>query len=156
EARDNAGFGAPDTAYGLGAAADWADVPVASLDLWRDDVPATAVARKVALALELESATIAADPRIRGGESTSYGDAVMESAVVNSLGVEVTTRRTMCSCSAFAMAGEGAATQTGSGFSAARSLAELDPAAAAHDAADRAARLLGARPIPSRRMPVVL
>src|SRR5438034_154206 len=74
------------------------DAPV--LDLWRDDVSATPTADKVALALELEAATRAADPRVRGVESASYGDAAIEAAVVNSLGLEAATRRTVCSCSA--------------------------------------------------------
>ena len=43
---------------------------------------------KVRIALELERATKAADPRIRGVESAGYGDALAEAAVANSLGVE--------------------------------------------------------------------
>jgi PmbA protein len=54
------------------------------------------------------------------------------------------------------MAGEGTLTQTGSGFSAGRSFGEVDPHEAARDAAERAVRLLGAAPIPSGRLPVVL
>jgi PmbA protein len=155
EARDNAAFGAPDDSYVVAAPGDTAGVAVVPLDLWRDDVLAVPTAEKVALALELEAATRGADPRVRGVESASYGDAAVEAAVANSLGVEASTRRTVCSCSAFAMAGEGTATQTGSGFSAGRSFAEIDARAAARDAADRAVRLLGAKPIPSDRLPVV-
>ena len=58
------------------------------LDLWRDDLLAVPTDEKVALALELERATRAGDPRIRGVESASYGDAAVEAAVANSLGVE--------------------------------------------------------------------
>jgi PmbA protein len=156
EARDNAGFGAPDESYVLGTPADAAGVDASVLDLWRDDVMGTPTATKVALTLELEAATRAADPRVRGVESASYGDAAMEAAVANSLGLEAATRRTVCSCSAFAMAGEGTATQTGSGFSAGRSFAEIDAQVAANDAAERAVRLLGARQIPSAKLPVIL
>jgi PmbA protein len=155
EARDNAAFGAPDESYALAARSDAAGVDAPVLDLWRDDVSATPTADKVALALELEAATRAADPRVRGVESASYGDAAVEAAVVNSLGLEAATRRTVCSCSAFAMAGEGTATQTGSGFSAGRSFAEIDAQVAASDAAERAVRLLGAKQIPSAKLPVV-
>ncbi len=129
EARDNAAFGAPDESYALAAPADADGVEPPALELWRDDVLGTPTADKVALALDLEAATRNADPRVRGVESASYGDAAVEAAVANSLGLEAATRRTVCSCSAFAMAGEGTATQTGSGFSAGRSFAELD----AHD-----------------------
>jgi PmbA protein len=156
EARDNAAFGAPDESYVLASPSDVAGAAAADLDLWRDDVLSTPASDKVALALDLEAAVRAADPLVRGVESASYGDAAVEAAVVNSLGVEASTRRTSASCAAFAMAGEGALTQTGSGFSAARSVAEVDPHEAARDAAERAVRLLGAKPIPSARMPVVL
>ncbi len=40
------------------------------------------------IALDLERATKAADPRIRNVESASYGDALAEVALANSLGVE--------------------------------------------------------------------
>ncbi|HEX9504855.1 MAG TPA: DNA gyrase modulator, partial [Acidimicrobiia bacterium] len=78
EARDNAGFGSPDESYALASPADVAAVEPAVLDLWRDDVLAVATADKVALALELEAATRSADPRVRGVESASYGDAAVE------------------------------------------------------------------------------
>jgi PmbA protein len=46
-------------------------------------------------------------------------------------------------------------TQTGYGFSVARTIEDLDVAAAARDAAERSTRLLGARQPASRRLPVV-
>src|SRR5204862_857882 len=107
-------------------------------------------------AIELEAATKGLDSRIRALRSASYGDSASESAVVNSFGVEVTTRRTVCSCSAFAMAGDDTDTQTGAGFSIGRSFTDLDIDEAARDAAERAIRLLGARQPASRRLPVVL
>jgi PmbA protein len=156
EARDNAAFGSPDDTYVLASPSDVDGAGAPVLDLWRDDVLSTSTTDKVALALDLEAAVRAADPLVRGVESASYGDAAVEAAVANSLGVEASTRRTSASCAAFAMAGEGTLTQTGSGFSAARSFAEVDPHEAARDAAERAVRLLGAAPISSGRLPVVL
>jgi PmbA protein len=161
EARDNAAFGTPDEHNGLAAPDDFAGLAAGSvtdaggLDLWRDDVLTVDTAAKVELALALEAAVQAADPLVRGVESASYGDAATEAAIASSFGVAVTARRTTASLAAFAMAGEGTATQTGSGFSAGRSVAELDLEAAAHDAATRAVRLLGAKQVPSRRIPVV-
>ncbi len=157
EARDNAGFGSPDESYVLASPSDVAGALArrSSLDLWRDDVLSTSTADKVALALELEAAVRAADPLVRGVESASYGDAAVEAAVANSLGVEASDAAHLRSCSAFAMAGEDTLTQTGSGFSVGRSFAEVDLHEAARDAAERAVRLLGAKPIPSGRLPIV-
>jgi PmbA protein len=156
DARDNAAFGAPDEFYGLLSRDDVERVPAATLDLWRDELLTVPTSDKVALAIELEAATKALDPRIRGLRSASYGDAASESAVANSFGIEVAMRRTVCSCSAYAMAEDGSDTQTGAGFSVGRAFADLDLAEAAQDAAERALRLLGARQPASRRLPVVL
>jgi PmbA protein len=155
EARDNAAFGSPDEHNGLASPADYTGVDAPALDLWRDDLLAVAAADKVDLALALEAAVQRADTRVRGVESTSYGDAASEAAIANSLGVAVSTRRTTASCAAFAMAGEDTETQTGSGFSAGRSVADLDPEQAARDAAERAVRLLGAKQVQSQRIPVI-
>lgn len=155
EARDNARFSAPDEWNDLPTVADATVVAVPALDLWRDDLAEVAAADKVALALALERAAAGLDPRVRGVESAAYGDAAGESAVASSLGVVAHTRRTVVSCSVGALAGEGAGTRTGHGFSVGRSVADLDPEGAARDAVERATRLLGAAPVPSRRLPVV-
>ena len=149
EARDNAAFGSPDESYVLASPDDVGSSAGVTLDLWRDDVLSTPTADKVALALELEAAVRAADPLVRGVESAGYGDAAVEAAVANSLGVEASTRRTSASCSAFAMAGEGTLTQTGSGFSAGRSFGDIDPHEAA--ATRPSARCGSSAPSRSRR-----
>ncbi len=155
DARDNSSFGAPDECYGLATLDDIAGVEPASLHLWRDDLASVDTDTKVRMALELEAATRAADARVRGVEAASYGDAAVETAIATSTGVEASSRRTMCACFSYAMAGEGTATQTGYGFSVGRSPSDLELATAARDAADRATRLLGAAQPPSRRLPVV-
>jgi PmbA protein len=155
DARDNARFSAPDEWNGLPTVADARTTEAVDLDLWREDLAAVPTTDKVALALELERATAARDGRVRGVESANYGDAAVESAVASSLGVESSARRTICSCSVSALAGEGEGTRTGYGFSAGRTVADLEPEVAATDAVDRAVRLLGAHPIPSQRLPVV-
>jgi PmbA protein len=154
EARDNAVFATPDEWQGLVTPEEAAGAPP-ELDLWRSELASVPTATKVAIALDLEAATLAAHPQIRGVESSVYDDAMVEAAVASSIGVAASSRRTMCSCASFAMAGEGGETQTGYGFSVARSFADLDPQAAARDAAERATRLLGATQPKSRRLPVV-
>jgi PmbA protein len=154
EARDNVAFAAPDEWQGLVTPDEAAGAPP-DLDLWRAELAAVPIDAKVAIALDLEAATLAAHPMIRGVEQSVYDDAMVEAAVASSVGVTATSRRTMCSCAAFALAGEGGETQTGYGFSAARSFADLDVPTAARDAADRATRLLGATQPKSQRLPIV-
>ena len=156
EARDNAAFGERDEWNGLPSPGDFDRVTPVPLDVWRESLLAVAPDDKVSLALEVERATRDADARVRGVESAGYGDTAVEAAVANSLGVTSRSRRTMCSCSSFAMAGDGDETQTGYGFTAGRAFEELDAADAASDAAQRAVRLLGATKPKTRRLPIVL
>ncbi len=153
EARDNAAFGTVDEFLGL-VAPDGVD-PV-DLDLFRPELADFPTERKVEMALELERAVRAADPRIRGVEAAEYGDSVSESAIASTQGVRATTQRSGCSIVASAMAGEGTETMTGSGYSVARTPEDLDMAKAVKDASERATRLLGAHKPASRRLTVLL
>jgi PmbA protein len=156
DARDNAVFGEPDEFYGVASPSDVAGVDPPDLDLWREELAKVPTDEKVRIALELERATKAADTRVRNVESASYGDALSEAALANSLGVEAHSRRTTCSASSVALADDGSGTQTGYGFAAGRALADLDLDAIPRDAAMRAVRLLGAKPVPGRRITVIL
>ena len=157
EARDNAGFGSIDEYLGLPGPDDAVDPGTdrAPLDLWREALLATPADDKVTLALDLERAVMAADSRIRGVRTVSYGDGATEMALANSLGVEATARRCVCSVSALTLAGEGVDTRTGYGFSVGREPSELDVEEAARMAAERAVRLLGATQPKSRKLAVV-
>jgi len=153
EARDNVEFATPDEHC---AVAEPDGVATAGLDLYRPalvDHPADA---KVALALELEWLTRAADPRISGVESAEYGDSVSASAVATTTGIRSTSRETGCFLSAYALAEQDGETQTGFGFSLGREPGDLDVATAAAEAAERSTRMLGAVKPASGRIAVVL
>jgi PmbA protein len=158
EARDNAGFGSPDEFAGLVTADEIAasGVTPAELDLWRDDLLTVPTERKVALTLAMEQAALGLDARIRGVESADYGDSIVEAAIANSLGVRASSRRTVASCSASTMAGEGSETRTAYGYSFGRTFDDLDLEEAARMAVERTVRILGARKVPSRKLPVIL
>lgn len=156
EARDNAAFSQPDPALALARSDDCAGVEPAQLDLWRDEMTSVGPEEKIRIALDLEAATHRLDDRVRAVESADYGDNLVETAVANSHGVTATSRRTSCSCASHAIAGEGEATQTGYGFSLGRALSDLDVEATAREAVERSTRLLGARQIPTTRLPVIL
>jgi PmbA protein len=153
DARDNAAFGTPDDALGL---AEPDGVAPAELDLWNDAVLAFPTERKIDLAIELERATLAADARMSGLESAEYVDSAAAGAIVTTTGVRAAGREVGAYLMVWAMATEGDETQTGFGWSLGRDPAELDPAVASRDAADRATRLLGSTKPSSERLTVVL
>jgi PmbA protein len=153
DARDNATFAEPDEWAGV---AEPDGVEAVDIDLWRDTFADTTTAAKVDLAVALERAVLAADPRITGVRTSAYGDSAGEAAVATSTGIAQWSRATSASISVLAMAADGGLTQTGSGLSVGRDPAELDIDEAASDGVRRAVALLGARPISSRRLSLVL
>jgi len=153
DARDNAAFGTPDPDLGL---AEPDGVAVADLDLYDESLESFPTDRKIEMAVELERATLAADPRVSGIESAEYVDASAEGAIVSTTGIRTAGRETACYVMTYVMAAEGDETQTGFGFSVGRRPGALDVAAAASDAAGRATRMLGAVKPGSERLTVVL
>ena len=152
EARDNATFGTVDEFAGL-ARPDGVDVPVMSI--YNDALAAVPAEDKIALAIDLERRVRSGDARIRTVPQSSYGDAATEAAIATSTGVQAEWRRTRCSISAYALAGDGDETQTGGGYSVGQGWDDLDIEKAAGDAVERATRMLGATKPASMRLPVV-
>jgi PmbA protein len=111
--------------------------------------------RKVALALDLEARTRAADPKVTQVESARYGDVVGQVAIASSNGVRGSFAVTHAWCAAVALAAEDGQSQVGFGVDAARALDDLDPGPVAEEAASRAVRMLGATKPPTRTVPVV-
>lgn len=152
DARDNASFATPDEHAGL---AEPDGVAGVDLDLWRDDVAATATDDKVALAVEVERRVLAA-PGIRGLRFAEYQDGRTEVAVATSTGIAASRRGTNAHLSCYAMAGEGDGTTTGSGSSFGRAVADLDVDRVVDDAVTRATRMQGAAKPKSALVTVVL
>jgi PmbA protein len=140
DARDNARFATPDPDVVL-ASPDGVAPP--ELELWDDGVSSTPMEKKVALAVELDRATRAADPRVRQVQSADYSDSRAEVAMATTTGLASSRRRTTAFLSVDAIAGEGADTQTGTGFTAGRGPGDLVPDEAMDDAVQRAVRMLG-------------
>lgn len=152
QARENSASATPDDAAGVAAAWDAApeDVP----GLVDEDHTRTTPDAKAAFTIELERATRAVDPRIRTEEAI-YSDSDTEVAIATSTGVAGSYRRTDAWCYSVAIAEDGDDTQVAFEFDLARGLASLDAEAIAERAARRALSILGAKKIPSARMPVV-
>jgi PmbA protein len=141
EARDNVAYAQPEDWVGL-AGPDGVEPP--PIDLWRDGLAAQPTERKVDLALELERAVRARDPRISGVRTAQWADGAGEGAVATSTGIAVAGRSTFCHLSVQALASEGDETKSGFGVSVGREPDDVDLDEAAGDAVDRATRLLGA------------
>ncbi|HET6663773.1 MAG TPA: TldD/PmbA family protein, partial [Acidimicrobiales bacterium] len=141
EARDNVAYAQPEDWVGL-AGPDGVEPP--PIDLWRDGLAAQPTERKVDLALELERAVRARDPRISGVRTAQWADGAGEGTVATSTGIAVAGRSTFCHLSVQALASEGDETKTGFGVSVGREPDDVDLDEAAGDAVDRATRLLGA------------
>jgi PmbA protein len=152
DARDNARFATPDP--DLVFARPDGVIPV-ELDQWDDGVASTPIEKKVEMALQLEQATRAADPRVRQVSSADYSDSRTEVALASTTGISSYRRRTSAFLSVDAIAGEGADTQTGTGFSVGRGPGELIADEAMDDAVLRATRMLGAQKARSGRCTVV-
>lgn len=112
--------------------------------------------RKVALALDLERVAVSTDPRVTKVEACSFGDSVGRVAIASTSGLAAEFERTGCWCVAVTLAELDGDTQTGFSFQIAHRVADLDPPGVAREAAERAARMLGATKPPTQRVPVLL
>lgn len=153
QARDNATFAEADEFNGV-AEPDGVD-PV-EFDLFDPSLDDFSTDDKVALAIELERCTLAADERIAGIETAEYADTRCESAIATSTGITSTSRETGCYLATYAMAEAEGETQTGFGYSIGRGPGALDLELAAGEAAERATRLLGATKPQTSKLTVVL
>ncbi|MGQ0831375.1 MAG: TldD/PmbA family protein [Microthrixaceae bacterium] len=153
DARDNATFGEPDEFNGL-AAPD--GVAPADLDLWPTELPSVPTADKVALALELEKATVGRDPRVGGVRISMYSDSMGEGAVATSTGIRAWGRAGTSYLMVQALAVHDGETQIAGGLSVGREVSDLSVDEAADDAILRATRLLGSTKPATQRITLVL
>ena len=151
-ARESASFAEPDEANSLPVLTPVEPMP----GLFHEGQADVSPEDKIATALEVERATISADPRVRKVESVSFADSVTRVAVASTEGGPLEYARTDCWTSVEALAERDGETQTGFDFALARDLEELDWGRPPRSAAARAARLLGGSKPRSERLPVVL
>lgn len=151
EARSNAELATPDVGNVLPE-----PLPIKPLEDGQEvGVQTIPMSRKVELALALERATIGADPRVKGVDTATYGDALTHIAVASSTGIGADYRRSDAYAWVAALARDGEETQTGLGLTQGVWLDSLDIESAAAEAAGRSTRLLGARKPATARVPVV-
>ncbi|MGE5322646.1 MAG: TldD/PmbA family protein [Actinomycetota bacterium] len=127
------------------------------LKLYYDDVHSLPPEERIEYARRAERAALQADPRIKNSEGGAFDATTGRKVLANSLGFVGDYRRSYCSIMAVPIAqDENGAMQRDFWYSAARSLARLDsPESVGREAARRAVRRLGARKVPSTRVPIV-
>jgi len=126
------------------------------LDIYDPEIRGAAVEQKIGLAKVMEESARAYDPRIRTIESSTYQDGEMLVTVLNSLGVKLTYRGAYCGIYITLAAGDGDSSQTGFALDFSLKYGKLNPERVGREAARRAVQMLGAGPVTTRKVTVVL
>ncbi len=127
------------------------------LDLFYEDVYSLPVAERIEYARRTEAAALAADARIQNSGGGSFDAGTGRKILANSRGFVGESRGSSCSISAqpIAQSPDGSM-QRDYWYSSQRSLALLEsPEAVGLEAARRTVRRLGARRVPTQRVPLV-
>jgi len=137
------------------------------LALYSADVAELSTEARIGMARRAEEAALAADPRIKNSEGAVFEASVGTKAYANSLGFCGSYRSSYCGVSVTPIAQDGAQDRAPAGasadgmqrdywYSVGRRAAGLEaPESVGRKAAERALRKLGARKIPTCRVPVV-
>ncbi|MGB9885864.1 MAG: TldD/PmbA family protein [Moorellales bacterium] len=152
EALANANGADEDPHYSLPGPAVYAQ----DLDLYDPRLEEVPPEQKLELVLRLEQAGRDLDPRVRLTESASYEESRYRVVLANSNHLLAAYRGAHCGLSAVFVAVQNGDQETGFAFQYRTKYAELDPEAVGRQAASRAVAMLGAGPISSRRIPVVM
>jgi PmbA protein len=123
---------------------------------WDDSVTAIGGEEKVDLALRMEAAAMEADPRIVGAQTTAYSDQEVRAYLANSEGLSGWYPASSCQAYTNVIASDGDDQQAAFEFFAGLSSAGFDPETVGRKAAEKAVRMLGAKPIQSCELPLVI
>jgi PmbA protein len=127
------------------------------LKLYYADVYSLPPEQRIDYARQAETAALNFDPRIRNSDGVSFDASTGYKVLANSLGFVGDYQRSGCSVAAIPIAqAENGTMQRDYWYSSARTLARLDsPESVGKEAARRTLRRLGARKIPSTKVPIV-
>lgn len=136
--------------------ADEAAATVADLELCDERIQQLPPAERIAMARDAEQAALDYDPRITNSEGGSYDSSQGDVTYVNSHGFVGQYRASLASMSVSSIASDESGMQSGSWFTAGRRMDTLQaPQALGREAARRTLRRLGARRVPTQKVPVV-
>jgi PmbA protein len=141
---------------GLPETAEFGSIP-GDLHLYYDDVYSLAGPERIEWARRAEAAALAADPRITNSDGGSFDAATGRKVLANSRGFVGGYRTSYAGVSAAPLAMDANGSMQRDGWwSGARRLNDLEsPEAIGKEAARRTLRRLGARKVPTQRVPIV-
>lgn len=127
-----------------------------ALDLFDPQIKQIEIESKIKMAQEVEQAGRQFDSRIKITEAAGYEDNEYQIAVVNSLGLNATYAAAFCGLFLVVVGQENEDNQTGFSLQYSLYFNELNPQRVGREAAEKAVRMLGAKKIGTRRVPVIL
>ena len=135
---------------------DFGPKPLAELDIYDAEMAAVPDEKKIAIAKEVERIAMAQDKRITNSEGGSFSNTEREGGLFNSKGISCLLMETSCGFSTYVIAGESDNMQGGGWSSYKRFYKELAPVEdVGKRAAQRAVEMLGAKPVETKKVPVI-
>jgi PmbA protein len=128
----------------------------AAVDVYDAGLDQASDEQRIELALAVEAAALAADPRVKSVDESVYADGDAQVFIANSGGVRGSFREGHCYAYAYVLGEQGGQIETGLSFTVGRKPADLDPQRCGVEAATRAVELLGATKTQTTRTTVVL
>jgi PmbA protein len=128
----------------------------AAIDVYDAGLEQASDQQRIELALAVEAAALAADPRVKSVDESVYADGDAQVFIANSGGVRGSFREGHCYAYAYVLGEQGGQIETGLSFTVGRKPADLDPQRCGVEAATRAVELLGATKTQTTKTTVVL
>ena len=126
-----------------------------ALEIYDESVASTSIDEKVDFALRVERGCLEYSERVAMANRCTYQDAVQAVYLANSRGFADSYRSSFAGAFLIAIGRDGDEQTQAFGLDFKPSLARLDPAQIGAMGGERAVRLLGGRPVPTQRVPVV-
>jgi len=128
----------------------------ADLDIYQAGIVNRALVERGNVALAVEDAARATDPRVTQFRKTTYSDSESTTIIATTTGMRGSYRESYCGAMTSAVATQDGERQIGYHGEAGRRFADLDPKRVGEQAARRAVEKLGARALSTQKLPVVL
>lgn len=125
------------------------------LKLYDEEINRISIEEKISLAKEVEKAALATDLRVRQVEKAVYQDSTFHISIYNTRGLESNYQGSYCGLYGVVIGQEGEDAQTGFSMKFSLNYQDLNPSKVGLEAGEKAVRMLGAKSIPSAKLPVV-